>query len=91
MFCVRCRGCRASFPITYRAVADTSTRSGVRIEEDHRLYDGHECQLRAWTKRYDDAALGRIRAAAVGRAARSYVEANFGWEAIVPRLEALYA
>lgn len=33
----------------------------------------------------------RGRAAAVGRAARSYVEANFGWEAIVPRLEALYA
>lgn len=27
---------------------------------------------------------------ALGRAARAYVEAHFGWEAIVPRLEALY-
>ena len=31
------------------------------------------------------------RAAALGRRARAYVEANFGWDAIVPRLEALYA
>jgi sugar transferase (PEP-CTERM/EpsH1 system associated) len=30
------------------------------------------------------------RAAALGRAARACVEAHFGWEAIVPRLEALY-
>ena len=33
----------------------------------------------------------RARAAALGRHARAYVEANFGWDAIVPRLEALYA
>jgi glycosyltransferase involved in cell wall biosynthesis len=33
----------------------------------------------------------RARAAALGRSARAYVEANFGWDAIVPRLEALYA
>ena len=32
----------------------------------------------------------RDRAAALGRRARAYVEANFGWDAIVPRLEALY-
>jgi len=33
----------------------------------------------------------RSRAMALGRAARAYVEAHYGWEAIVPRLEALYA
>jgi polysaccharide biosynthesis protein PslH len=33
----------------------------------------------------------RARAADLGRLARSFVEANFGWDAIVPRLEALYA
>lgn len=32
----------------------------------------------------------REQAAALGRAARAYVEQHFGWEAIVPRLEALY-
>lgn len=31
------------------------------------------------------------RARALGQAARSHVEAHFGWDAIVPRLEALYA
>jgi sugar transferase (PEP-CTERM/EpsH1 system associated) len=30
------------------------------------------------------------QAAALGRAARAYVEAHYGWEAIVPRMEALY-
>ena len=33
----------------------------------------------------------RGKAAALGRNARAYVEAHFGWDAIVPRLEALYA
>ena len=33
----------------------------------------------------------RARAADLGRSARAYVEAHFGWDAIVPRLEALYA
>jgi glycosyltransferase involved in cell wall biosynthesis len=33
----------------------------------------------------------RAQAAALGRSARAYVEAHFGWDAIVPRLEALYA
>lgn len=33
----------------------------------------------------------RARAADLGRRARAYVEAHFGWDAIVPRLEALYA
>jgi polysaccharide biosynthesis protein PslH len=33
----------------------------------------------------------RTRAADLGRHARAFVEANFGWDAIVPRLEALYA
>jgi sugar transferase (PEP-CTERM/EpsH1 system associated) len=32
----------------------------------------------------------REAAARLGRAARAYVEAHFGWDAIVPRLEALY-
>lgn len=32
----------------------------------------------------------RSRAADLGRRARAYVEAHFGWDAIVPRLEALY-
>lgn len=32
----------------------------------------------------------RARAAALGQAARAYVEAHYGWSAIVPQLEALY-
>ena len=38
-----------------------------------------------------DLLRDRGRAAALGQAARAYVEANFGWDAIVPRLEELYA
>jgi len=38
-----------------------------------------------------DLLCDRARAAALGRAARAYVEAHYGWSAIVPRLEALYA
>jgi glycosyltransferase involved in cell wall biosynthesis len=37
-----------------------------------------------------DLLRDRGRAAALGQAARAYVEANFGWDAIVPRLEELY-
>ena len=37
------------------------------------------------------AAARSRRAADLGRHARAYVEAHFGWDAIVPRLEALYA
>jgi polysaccharide biosynthesis protein PslH len=33
---------------------------------------------------------GREQAVALGRAARAYVEAHYGWDAIVPRMEALY-
>ncbi len=33
----------------------------------------------------------RAQAVALGRTARDYVEAHYGWDAIVPRLEALYA
>lgn len=33
----------------------------------------------------------RARAAELGRSARAYVAAHFGWDAIVPRLEVLYA
>jgi len=44
---------------------------------------------------FAEAAVGllrdRARAADLGRHARTYVEAHFGWDAIVPRLEALYA
>jgi glycosyltransferase involved in cell wall biosynthesis len=44
---------------------------------------------------FTEAAVGllrdRARAADLGRHARAYVEAHFGWDAIVPRLEALYA
>jgi glycosyltransferase involved in cell wall biosynthesis len=32
----------------------------------------------------------REEATALGRTARTYVESNYGWDAIVPRLEALY-
>jgi glycosyltransferase involved in cell wall biosynthesis len=32
----------------------------------------------------------REQAETLGRAARAYVEANYGWDVIVPRLEALY-
>jgi polysaccharide biosynthesis protein PslH len=32
----------------------------------------------------------REQAEALGRAGRAYVEANYGWDAIVPRMEALY-
>ena len=38
-----------------------------------------------------DLLRDRDQAAALGRRARAYVEAHFGWDAIVPRLEALYA
>jgi len=30
------------------------------------------------------------QAEALGRAGRTYVETNYGWDVIVPRLEALY-
>jgi glycosyltransferase involved in cell wall biosynthesis len=44
---------------------------------------------------FAEAAVGllrdRARAADLGLRARAYVEAHFGWNAIVPRLEALYA
>jgi hypothetical protein len=32
----------------------------------------------------------RSRAAALGQTARTFVETHYGWDAIVPRLEALY-
>jgi glycosyltransferase involved in cell wall biosynthesis len=32
----------------------------------------------------------RDRAAAMGRAARAFVESRYGWDALVPKLEALY-
>jgi len=33
----------------------------------------------------------RSRAAALGQTARAFVEIHYGWDAIVPRLEMLYA
>ncbi len=44
---------------------------------------------------FADRVVGLLRdreaAASLGRAARAFVEAHYGWDAIVPQLEALYA
>ena len=57
--------------------------------------DGGQARFADVPAEFAEAVVGllrdRDRAAALGRRARAYVEAHFGWDAIVPRLEALYA
>ncbi|MDQ1300749.1 MAG: polysaccharide biosynthesis protein PslH [Chloroflexota bacterium] len=56
--------------------------------------DGQEVCFAAEPAAFAAAVIGllrdRARAAALGQAARTYVEAHYGWSAIVPQLEALY-
>jgi sugar transferase (PEP-CTERM/EpsH1 system associated) len=56
--------------------------------------DGREVayadEPKAFAERVATLLREREQAAELGRAARVYVEAHYGWEAIVPRLEALY-
>lgn len=44
----------------------------------------------AFARQVLDLLADRPRAAALGRTARAFVEAHYGWDALVPRLEALY-
>jgi glycosyltransferase involved in cell wall biosynthesis len=61
---------------------------GFDFEQGHQVYFADDPAA------FAEAAVGllrdRARAADLGRHARAYVEAHFGWDAIVPRLEALY-
>jgi len=56
--------------------------------------DGREVRFADTPEAFAEAVTGLLRdpdaAAALGRAARAYAEANYGWEAIIPRLEAVY-
>jgi glycosyltransferase involved in cell wall biosynthesis len=57
--------------------------------------DGQQAQFADDPAAFADAVVtllrDRTQATDLGRRARAYVEAHFGWDAIVPRLEALYA
>jgi sugar transferase (PEP-CTERM/EpsH1 system associated) len=53
----------------------------VRLADDPEAFAGAVCRL---FERRDEAA-------ALGRAARAYVAAHYGWDAIVPLMERLYA
>jgi sugar transferase (PEP-CTERM/EpsH1 system associated) len=44
----------------------------------------------AFAQQVLDLLANRARAAELGRSARAFVEAHYGWDALVPRLEALY-
>jgi len=44
----------------------------------------------AFARQVLDLLADRPRAAQLGRSARAFVEAHYGWDALVPRLEALY-
>ncbi len=71
--------------------AIVSTRLGC---DGFPFVDGREVayadEPRAFAERVAALLREREQAAALGRAARAYVEAHYGWDAIVPRLEALY-
>jgi glycosyltransferase involved in cell wall biosynthesis len=71
--------------------AMVSTRLGC---DGFPLEDGREVCFADQPGAFAEAVVGllqnREEAEALGRAARAYVEANYGWDAIVPRLEALY-
>ena len=71
--------------------AIVSTRLGC---DGFAFEDGREVRFADDPAAFAGAAVALLRerasAAALGRAARAYVEANFGWDALVPKLEALY-
>lgn len=71
--------------------AIVSTRLGC---DGFDFTDGREVCFADEPAAFADAVVALLRdhgrAAALGRAARAYVEAHYGWEAIVPKLEALY-
>jgi polysaccharide biosynthesis protein PslH len=72
--------------------AIVSTRLGC---DGFDFTDGHEVRFADEPAAFAEAVLelfrDRSRAAALGQAARAFVETHYGWDAIVPRLEALYA
>jgi len=72
--------------------AMVSTRLGC---DGFAFEDGREVRFADEPAAFADAVVAllrdRGRAIALGQAARGYVEAHFGWDAIVPRLEELYA
>lgn len=71
--------------------AIVSTRLGC---DGFPFVDGREVayadEPRAFAERVVALLRDRSQAAALGRTARAFVEAHYGWDAIVPRLEALY-
>jgi sugar transferase (PEP-CTERM/EpsH1 system associated) len=71
--------------------AIVSTRLGC---DGFDFRDGREVSFADEPAAFAAAVIGllrdRARAAALGQAARAYVEAHYGWRAIVPQLEALY-
>ena len=71
--------------------AIVSTRLGC---DGFPFTDGREVAYaddpRAFAERVVTLLRDRQQAAALGRTARAYVEAHYGWDAIVPQLEALY-
>ncbi len=68
-----------------------STRLGC---DGFQFVDGHEVRFADEPADFADATVAllhdRAQAAVLGQAARRHVEAHFGWDAIVPALEALY-
>lgn len=71
--------------------AVVSTRLGC---DGFPLADGREVayadEPQAFADRVASLLQDRAEAAQLGRAARAFVEAHYGWDAIVPQLEALY-
>jgi glycosyltransferase involved in cell wall biosynthesis len=71
--------------------AIVSTRLGC---DGFPLEDGREVRFAdapdAFAKAVIALLQSQAQAEALGRAARTYVENNYGWDIIVPRLEALY-
>jgi glycosyltransferase involved in cell wall biosynthesis len=72
--------------------AIVSTRLGC---DGFDFTDGHEVRFAdepaAFAETVIELFRDRARAAALGQTARAFVETHYGWDAIVPRLEALYA
>jgi glycosyltransferase involved in cell wall biosynthesis len=72
--------------------AIVSTRLGC---DGFDFTDSHEVRFADEPAAFAEAVLelfrDRSRAAALGQTARAFVETHYGWDAIVPRLEALYA
>jgi glycosyltransferase involved in cell wall biosynthesis len=72
--------------------AIVSTRMGC---DGFAFSDGREVRFADEPAAFAEAVLelfdDRAQAAALGQSARAFVETHYGWDAIVPRLEALYA